>query len=148
MDLLSSATQRLIVNLTPRTSRAAPGGGTACIPYMHNARDLTRSVKSLASRYGTKVIFRCRFRLGSMCKLVTASVPPPPPLQRVQKKTRLSISSMRKGKGILDSLDMWRGMYRPNRPMPERSPPRTHRMHGTARGVISRQGSPGMHPTV
>ncbi|CAN7978608.1 unnamed protein product [Ixodes persulcatus] len=82
MNLLSCATQRLIVNLTPRTSRAAPGGGTACIPYMHNARDLTHSVKSLASRYGTEVIFRCRFRLGSMCKLC----PPPPPPPACTKK--------------------------------------------------------------
>ncbi|XP_042150172.1 uncharacterized protein LOC121838157 [Ixodes scapularis] len=74
MDLLSSVTQRLIVNRTPRTSRAAPGGRIACIPYMHN---VAHRVKSLASRFGTKVIFKCRFKLGSMCKLVNNASSPP-----------------------------------------------------------------------
>ncbi|CAN7987742.1 unnamed protein product [Ixodes pacificus] len=110
MDLLSSATQRLIVNRTPRTSRAAPGGEIACIPYMHN---VAHRVKSLASRFGTKVIFKCRFKLGSMCKLVNNARSPP----SMCKKTRLSIRSMRKRKSLLDSFDLRCGIYRPNRPM-------------------------------
>ncbi|CAN8019477.1 unnamed protein product, partial [Ixodes persulcatus] len=62
--LVSVFNQLINPNVTTKTSFSR---GIASIPYIHNA---SHRIRSIASRYDTKVVFSSRFKLASMCNMI------------------------------------------------------------------------------
>ncbi|KAG0445277.1 hypothetical protein HPB47_017438 [Ixodes persulcatus] len=76
-DLLDNISKKLILLSRSRPKEAPSGTRSArpaCIPYSHNT---AHRLRALAHRFGTRVLFTCKFKLGGMCKRVTNPEPPP-----------------------------------------------------------------------